>query len=159
MRFSVIRAAIDAAGAASIVAAAGGHSDPGELPRPVYYPYHWFDAGGSTPGLFGRRALALSCLVDARTGLANTADRFVVVEQGAAGNTLLTHGVDEASAGAAARRYLGHSLRKQLRTIADFRVRLDYRGLLYKTYWLVDCAGDGILVDSGSGAFHALQAA
>lgn len=129
------------------------------MPRRIHYPYHWFNAEGSTPGLFGRRELALSCLVDARTGLANTADRFVV-EQRTTGGTLLAPGVDEGSAGIAARRYLGHSLRRQLRTIADFRVHLDYRGLVYKTYWLVDWAGgDGILVDSGSGAFHALQAA
>ena len=155
---AVICEAISATEAASIVAAAGGEAAIGSAPRCVRYPYHWFDASGSAPGIFGRRPLALSCLVDARTGLANTADRFVV-EQRNPGSTVLTVSVDEDPAQVAARRYLAHSLRRQLRTIADFRVSLDYRGLVYKTFWLVDGAGDGILVDSGSGAFHALRAA
>ena len=156
-RIAAIRETISATEAVSIVAAAGADAEC-PAPRRICYPYHWFDAGGSTPGLFGRQALFLSCLVDARTGLANTADRFVV-DQRTANGTVLAASIDAEPSRLAARRYLAHSLRRQLRTIADFQVSLDYRGLVYKTYWLVGSAGDGLVVDSGNGAFHWLLAA
>lgn len=157
-RVSVIREQVSAAEAIEIAAAAGDMSGVRDATC-IHYPYYWYQAHGSAPGLFGRRSLALDCLVDARSGIASTTDRFTTEQRRLADSVQMAcrHSADDARD--AAQRCLAYSLGRRLRTIADFQLNLDDRGLVYKTYWVVDCAGEDLLVDSGNGAFHPLQAA
>lgn len=127
--------------------------------RRVYYPYHFFRATGSTPGLFGRRRLSLDCLVDGRSGVASTSDPFDIVRRPGGEADVLPTAVTLPLSEREARRCLTHGLGRRLRTIADFRLVLDYRGVVYKPYWLVDCGDDTVLVDSASGAWHHVEAA
>lgn len=142
--------------ARALVATACGEA--GE-PRRVCYPYHWFLATGSAPGLFGRRSIELDCLVDARNGDASTSDRFDTERREMSADDILPMVSGVAAAERAARRCLTHTLTRRLRTIADFRVRPHYQGLVYKTFWLIDCDGQEIIVDSANGAWHLLEAA
>lgn len=155
---AVICEQVSAADAIDIVAAAGDMAAVRDASC-IHYPYYWYRAHGSAPGLFGRRSLALDCLVDARSGIASTADPFAIERRRPVDAVQLAprHSADDAIC--TARRCLAHSLGRRLRTIADFQLNLDVRGLVYKTYWVVDCAGEDLLVDSGTGAFHPLQAA
>lgn len=157
-RVPVICEQVSAAEAIEIAAAAGDMIGVRGATC-IHYPYYWYRAHGSAPGLFGRRSLTLDCLVDARSGVASTTDRFTIEERRLADSVQLTarHSTDDARG--AAQRCLAHSLGRRLRTIADFQLNLDECGLVYKTYWVVDCAGEDLLVDSGNGAFHPLQAA
>jgi hypothetical protein len=157
-RISIICAQVSAAEAIEIAAAAGDVSGVRGATC-IHYPYYWYRAQGSAPGLFGRRSLTLDCLVDARSGIASTTDRFTIEERRPADSVQLAPDRSADIARAAAQRCLAHSLGRRLRTIADFQLNLDDRGLVYKTYWVVDCAGEDLLVDSGNGAFHPLQAA
>ena len=158
MAIAVIREQLSALDARAVVAAASHDAAAGDV-RAVYYPYHYFDATGSAPGLFGRRPLALRCLVDARSGEAFSSDPFAIENREVAPAPVLSSGFDAVAAEAAALRCLSHGVGRRLRTIAEFRLRLDYRGLVFKAYWLLNCGSDTVLVDSGNGAWHLLEAA
>lgn len=144
--------------ARTLLAQVAGQVLAGE-PRRVCYPYHRFQAQVSVPRLFGRHSVDVECLVDARTGVASTSDRFLVERRAVAVADILPLVQATDAAQLAARRCLAHSLTRRLRTLADFRVRPEYRGVVYKTFWLLSCEGREVLVDSANGAWHLLQAA
>lgn len=131
----------------------------GDAPQQVSYPYHWFRAQPSVPRLFGRRQVDVSCLVDARTGIASTCDTFQPQSRNVDRRVVLSVTNSTATAERAARRCLTHSLAKRLRTIADFRVQPENLGVVFKTYWILSCAGQEIILDSATGAWHLLRAA
>ena len=118
----------------------------------VFYPYHWYRASGSAPGLFGRQPIDLNCLVDACNGMAGTADRFDLETRAVERASLLQARQRSCDTGAAARRYVTHALGRSLRTIANFRIDLDHRGIVYKPFWVFGCGDRRMLVDGVNGA-------
>jgi len=152
---AVIRGQFDEGAAQRAVAAIAGAD--AEVERRVYYPYHWYRVAGSAPSWFGRQPVSLGCLVDARSGMASTADEFEVLESTVPAADLLTPSKDSQDAERQAQRYVSHALGKGLRTISSFDLELDHCGVVYKAFWLLRCAGAGVLLDSTSGELHVLN--
>lgn len=154
---TLIRAEIGASEATSVVAAVAGTEDV-KIDRRVYYPYHWYRAAGSAPGLFGRRPISLSCLVDACNGVAGTADSFAVDKTTVSAAALIAARQEPDDVSLAARRYVTHALGRGLRTVADFSVDLDHRGIVHKSFWVLCCGECRVLVDGVTGQLHPLAA-
>ena len=152
---ALIRAEIGAGEAMSTVASVAGVTDVA-VDRQIYYPYHWYRAAGSAPGLFGRRPVSLSCLVDACNGVVSTADSFTLDEVTVSGAVLVSARQDAGEAGLAARRYVTHALGRGLRTVANFNVDLDHRGVVYKSFWALRCGDSRVLLDGVTGRLHPL---
>ena len=153
-RIDVVRAVVDAGEARAALARTGGAGF--ELDRTVYYPYHWYRASGSAPRLLGRCALSVHCLVDACTGIASTADRFRCEPATVPAGAVIGAKQSRQRVVAAARRYVTHALGRGTRTLADFGVRLEHAGTVYKAFWIFGSGGLRVLVDSTTGGIHPL---
>lgn len=151
----VVAGHFDRAGAARAVADVG--KADAYVERCLYYPYHWYRVDGSAPSWLGRRRITLGCLVDARSGVARTADDFDVEQSVVPADDLLQPSKDSVSAERQAQRYVSHALGKGLRTIASFDVELEHRGVVYKAFWVLRCGGTRVLLDSTSGELHVLN--
>lgn len=121
----------------------------------VYAPHYWFAASGTSPTLFGRRRFAVDCLVDALSGLAATADPFEVSKQTVDG-LVLRISVSERDAERAAKRRTLTNLAREFKTLADFGIELETRGLIYKPCWVLQHADERLLVDALTGAWYSL---
>ncbi len=151
-RIDCVRGYLDAADAA---AAAGLKALPVQGAEKVYAPHYWFTAFGCSPTLFGRRDFVIDCLVDACSGEAATADRFSIAEEVPDGLVLPSTWTAADAARAAKRRTLAN-LTRQLRTLADFHVTFEARGLIYKPCWLVPDADEHLLIDALTGAWYSV---
>ena len=152
----VIREDFDAGAATRAVAETAGASDV-RVERTIYYPYHWYRVAGSAPTWVGRRPFTVTCLVDARSGAASTADRFTVEPATVSAGALLLPRTEAIDATRQAERYLSHALGRRLRAIASFGLTLDHRGLVYKAYRILRCDGTGVLLDGVTGELHPLR--
>lgn len=151
----VVAGHYDRAGAARAVAEVAKAT--AHVERCLYYPYHWYRVGGSTPSWLGQREIAWGCLVDARSGVARTADDFDIEQSVVPADDLLQPRKDSVTAERQAERYVSHALGRSLRTIADFDVELDHRGVVYKAFWILRCGEVRVLLDSTSGELHVLS--
>jgi hypothetical protein len=154
----VFPAHVDSATALQIVAAVDPHADV-SIGRLLYYPYFYFAASCSVKSVFVRRQIPAKCLVDGSRGIAATADGFEASKQTVPTEAILGTLVSPGEATRQARRYLGHSLGKKTRSIANFEVDLENRGIVYKGFWLVECGSHAFIVDSITGHLHALRQA
>lgn len=143
---------VAAARAVGRVAQAEAHVE-----RCVYYPYHWYRVAGSAPSWLGRRKVALGCLVDARSGVARTADEFDVEKSVVPVGDLMQPNKDSVTAEREAQRYVSHALGRNLRTIANFDIELDHCGVVYKAFWILRCGETRVLLDSASGELQVLS--
>ena len=153
-RVNVIRATLEPGDAramlASLDAPGYGHE------RTIEYPYFSFRASGFAPSLFGRRALSVDCLVDARTGDASTADGYRTQPVDVAADTLMALAGCPRVALREARRYAAHALGRGLRTLANFDLRIENTGVIYKSFWVFRRNATRVLVDSTTGSLHPL---
>lgn len=130
--------------------------------RELYYPYHWVSLRFSATTLFGKSAARIYCMVDARTGIAATTDRFELesVEPGA--RRVVEPCVGEAEALTAARRYGGYVMRSRRRALVTPRIDVLAHALVFKPMSVVRLSCPGrpgfrVLVDGMSGGFHVLD--
>ncbi|MEM7502384.1 MAG: hypothetical protein AAF417_10090 [Pseudomonadota bacterium] len=151
-RIHCVRGSLGAADAAALV---GLEPLPAQRAQKVYAPHYWFVACGSSPTLFGRRDFAVDCLVDACSGDAATADRFSVDEELSNGLVLPTVWSADDAERVAVRRTLAN-LSRQLRTLADFHVDVELRGLIYKPCWLLPRADEHVLIDALTGGWYSV---
>ena len=147
---ALIRAEIGAGEARSTVASVAGVTEV-VVDRRIYYPYHWYRAAGSAPGFFGRRPVSLSCLVDACSGTVSTADPFALDEVTVCDAVLVAARREACDTALAAHRYVTHALGRGLRTMANFNVDLDHRGVVHKPFWVLRCGESRVLVDGVTG--------
>jgi hypothetical protein len=150
-----VRESLEANDALRIVNSIAG-TDAASIERKIYYPYFWFTANCSTRTLFGKRTFSANCLVDGRNGLGATTDPFEVEESAVAGRAILATRTTPEMAEKSARRYLSHNLGRGLKMIGNFNIDLESRGPVYKSFWLVQCEGTLVMVDSTTGCLHSL---
>lgn len=127
--------------------------------RAVYVPYFWFRATGSAPTPFGRRPIEVDCLVNALSGEGSTCGSFPLGERALPADAVLRSTCGESAAKGEAQRCVTHNVGRGLRTIADFRVALDARGIVYKPFWLLQDVDTPMIVDAMTGGWHPLAAA
>ncbi len=154
-KLALIRAEIGAEEAMSTVASIAGITDVA-VDRQIYYPYHWYRAAGSAPGIFGRRPVSLSCLVDACNGIVSTADPFALDQATVSGAVLIAARQEARDAALAARRYVTYALGRGLRTVANFNVDLDHCGVVHKPFWVLRGGESRVLLDGVTGRLHPL---
>ena len=152
---AAIRGEVNAEIAVNIVSGLCGCSDL-IVQQAMYYPYFKFDCHCSLPTLFGRRQSEITCLVDAVSGKGATADAFEVDEWHLPPTELVNTSISHIEAQKLAQRTVTHTLGRKLRVIADFRLRLNAAGLIYKRFWIVGNAEVRALVDSVNGSMHPL---
>lgn len=124
----------------------------------IYVPYFWYRASGDTPTPFGRRAFEVDCLVDALNGDAATCDRFALEEERVSKDALLQPRCAEAAARRSATQRVTHQIGRAVRTLADFGVVLEARGVVHKPYWLLRSVKGTLLVDGATGGWYPLHA-
>ena len=141
---------------ARVAAALPAHSTPPAIERRVYYPYFRYVVRGALRWLFGKRAIRVDCLIDARTGRAATADEFDIesVPADSAERLPARHSAGESRK--SAERYTRHSLGRACRVLASFHLRADQGELVHRPYWIVRAAGHRLLVDGVTGELHPL---
>jgi hypothetical protein len=153
-------AAVDSAEAERLVAAASGDFTP-RVTAGFYYPYHRFLIRHSTKTLLGESALKVSCLVDARTGVASTTDPFQIQQVEVDDQELIGEVIDGAEARRIAVRYVAYVVRNKRRALAVPKTEVTERGVVHKLFWIVSCEDDSkpdfrVMVDAATGAFQVL---
>ena len=128
-----------------------------ELETELLYPYYRFDVRGQLRSLFGDREMRLHCLVDARTGHAATADGFATERRPIDDSICLAPTQSSAAAARQARRYASHAIGRASRMAANFDLRLDGTGIVYRPCFIIACADRRLLVDGATGDLHPLQ--
>ena len=144
---TIIPGTVAASDAQTAIATLSG-DDRAHVERDVIYPYYCFDAGCRVPTLAGRRSVDTVCLVDAVNAIGATADGFQVKRERVPAGRLLAPALPVAEADAIATRTVAHWLGRSLRTITNFDVALEPRGLVHKRFWIVHANGSRLLVDS-----------
>ena len=122
--------------------------------RKLYYPYFWLQLGYAAHTLLGTSRLRMSCLVDARTALASTADPFEVERVDADAGEVMEPRLVEDEALRIARRYAAYVVRNRRRALG--------RNLVFKPFWIIDGTKPQesslrVIVDGVTGGFHALR--
>lgn len=130
--------------------------------RELYYPYYWFSLRFGASTLFGRTAMRVSCVVDARTRVAATTDPFRLARAKSNGSWTLEPRVIRADALEIARRYGGYVMRNRRRALVVPRVDVIEGALVFKPMSIVRLSRLGapsfrVLVDRMSGGFHLLS--
>jgi hypothetical protein len=133
----------------------------GRVTAGVHYPYHRFLIRCSTRTLMGETAFDVSCLVDARTGVASTTDAFEIEESRAVGDEVIGHVVDRAEARRIAERYVSYIVRNRRKALVVPKIEIIEEGVVYKRFWIVQCEHPSdpafrVMVDAVTGAFHVL---
>ncbi len=127
--------------------------------RKLYYPYFWFGLRTDARTVLGTSSAWWSSLVDARTGLGYTADRFDLEQIDADEPVLLDTRLTEEEALAVAQRYVGYVGRHRRRALVSSVLKPLGCRLIYKPFWIVegtraDRPSFRILVDGVTGRFH-----
>ncbi len=152
----VIQESLDASKACELISAMTS-GEPAVIERKMYYPYFRFDGKCSVPGLFGRRATQLSCLVDAVNGLGATTDHFNVDYRQLNDGEVIATTISNENAMRVAQRTVTHRMTRRLRMIAPFGLTLEPKDIIYKAFWIVRCASVTVMVDSVTGGLHPLS--
>ena len=124
--------------------------------RLVYYPYFRFAVKAKLPALFGAKDVALEVLVDAINGTGITAETLVPVTMPVDRDAILEYRHAE-DAVRIAQRTATNALTKRARTVAGFDVQLSARGIVYRSFLILDAAGTAMLADTVTGALHVLE--
>ncbi|HSC26412.1 MAG TPA: hypothetical protein VLD67_04005 [Vicinamibacterales bacterium] len=128
--------------------------------RRLYYPYFWFRLRYRARTLLGETALQVSCLVDARTRVASTSDRFALERVEAGDGDVVEPRLAEDEARGIAERYVAYVVKNRTKAlVAPDRDVVD-RELIRKPFWIVECVkrpDRSILVDGVTGRFHPLS--
>ena len=127
--------------------------------RKLYYPYFWFGFRSYARTVFGTSSAWWSSLVDARTGLGYTADRFDLERIDTDEPGRLDTRLAEEEALAVAQRYVGYVGRHRRRALVFPALKLLSQRLIYKPFWIVegtrpDQPSFRMLVDGITGQFH-----
>ena len=130
--------------------------------RKLYYPYFWLQLGYAAHTLLGTSRLRMSCLVDARTALASTADPFEVERVDADAEEVMEPRLAEDEALRIARRYAAYVVRNRRKALVAPDVTALGRNLVFKPFWLIDGTKPQesslrVIVDGVTGGFHALR--
>lgn len=158
-----IPSTVEAPEAARIVSRAAGRNGRAEAERRLFYPYYCSVVRHTTRSLLGSTALGLSCLVDARTGVASTADAFATSRLDAPDADVLEPLLDAGRSRALAERYAGYVLRRRRSSLSFRQPALETTKLLlvHKPFWIVRCSREDatfpVLVDGVTGRFHVLR--
>jgi len=155
IQISLIRPLLGATDAVGVISSIAG-SHAAQIERKIYYPYFWYSADCAARTLFGKKALTINCLVDGRGGLGATADSFEVDEPAVPREAVMLCRTGETQARRSAQRFVTHNLARGSKTVGNFEVALESRGLVYKAFWLVRCEGAMVMVDSVTAAVHLL---
>lgn len=150
----VFRSEFDAAAAIERVRDLAGGSPV--LECQLLYPYFHFGISGRLQSLLGSRALAVECLVDARTGHAATADAFDADRVPCSDEVCLAATWSQADAARQARRYATHALGRAYRIAANLHLELSAHGIVHRPFCIVTIAGRRLLVDRVTGELHPL---
>jgi len=156
IRQLVIQESFNASKACKLISAMT-NGEPAVIERKMYYPYFRFDGKCSVPGLFGRRATQLNCLVDAVNGLGATTDHFTVDHRQLDDGEIIATTISNDVAMRIAQRTVTHRLTRRLRMIAPFGLALKPQGVIYKGFWIVGCASAAVMIDSVTGGLHPLS--
>ena len=126
--------------------------------RRLFYPYFWFQLRYEVGTLLGKSALRVECLVDARTQVSSTSDPFELEPVEADEAEVVAPRVEVAEARRLAERYVSYVVKNRRKALVTPKIQvLDHR-LVYKTFWIVDCAeAYTLLVDGVTGGFHPLN--
>lgn len=123
----------------------------------LLYPYYCFDVRGRLRSLFGDRPAEFRCLVDARTGHAATADRFATERRSVDASVCLVPTQSSELATRQARRYAAHAMGRASKTAANFDLRIEANGIVYRPFFIVVCGDTRLLVDGVTGDLHPLS--
>jgi len=146
-----IAAAVDRAVLSRIAArVAPPHRPPAT--RELLYPYYRYVFRSTTTTLLGRRAIHISCLVDARTGAPATSDPFDVTPCTVSATDVLEPVLSEPEARDVARRLAGHAARARRRVLVADELELLEQGLVHKPFVVVTGGRAPLLVDGVTGA-------
>jgi hypothetical protein len=153
---SVIQQKVDAGAALRSIDALAGVATA-RIERKMYYPYYSFTANCVVPTLFGKKAMAVNCLVDGVSGLGATASAFSTELETVPADALLQLIVSAREAQRVARQTISHQLGRKLRMIASFQVDVEPQNIVYKGFWIVRSQDTLLMVDSSSGHIHPLS--
>jgi hypothetical protein len=154
----IIEANVDAGAALQIIASLD-ESVEASVGRLIYYPYYYYSAVCRVSSLFAKRRINAHCLVDGSRGIAATADRFQITPQLVLATDMLGTNISITDAQRQAARYLSHALGRKTRSIANFEVEIESKGVAYKAFWLAQSGEHEFIVDSVTGCLHTLRKA
>ena len=156
-----IAGCITSAQAEGVVASTSGEWSC-RIRRKLYYPYFWSQLSCTARTLLGTSSARWSSLVDARTGLASTADPFELERVDGDAEGVLAPRLTEDTALRIARRYVAYVGRNRRKALVVPDVKVLDRCLVHKPFWIVDGTtrrdvSFSVLVDGVTGAFHILR--
>ena len=79
---------------------------------------------------------------------------FAIVEKADRTENILRQRVSRPIAQRAAQRCVTNALCRKLRTLADFRLELEARGVVHKLFWVIPSGAERVLVDSVTGGWY-----
>ncbi len=152
-----IRGDFTAEACEAVVRMASPSSSP-RARRRLFYPYFWFHLRFEVGTLLGKSVLRVECLVDARTQVSSTSDPFELDPVEADEAEVVAPRLEVAEALRLAERYASYVVKSRRKAlVTPKREVLDQR-LVYKPFWIVDCAeAYTLLVDGVTGGFHPLN--
>ena len=104
----------------------------------VYYPYDWYLLRHRAITWFGATGMDLSCLIDSRTGVAATTDRFQTGTVATADALVLDRRLERDITLRVAKRYAAHATRQRHKALLPPKIELVARRPVYKPFWVVD---------------------
>ncbi len=129
--------------------------------RRVYYPYDWYLLRAQANTWFGTTSMDLSCLVDCRTRVAATTDRFQTETLTTADALVLDRRVQRDDTLPIARRYAAHAIRHKHKALVPPQIEVLRQQSVYKPFWVIDCRlenkrGHRMLIDAVTGEYCVL---
>ena len=108
--------------------------------------------------MLGKSALRVECLVDARSQVSSTSDPFELESVAADEADVVAPRVELAEALGLAERYASYVTKNRRKALVTPKMEVLAQRLVYKTFWIVDCAeAYTLLVDGVTGGFHPLN--
>ena len=152
-----IRGDFNAEACEGVVRAVSQVSSP-RARRRLLYPYFWFQLRYEVGTVLGKSALRVECLVDARSQVSSTSDPFELEPIQADEAEVVAQRVDVVEARRLAERYVSYVLKNRRKALVTPRIEVVDERLVYKPFWIVDCAqAYTLLVDGITGGFHPLN--
>ena len=152
-----IRGGLTAEACESVIRAASRASSP-RARRRLFYPYFWFHLRYEVGTWLGKSALRVECLVDARTRVSSTSDPFELESVEADEAELVVPRLQAADALRLAERYASYVVKNRQKALVNPKREVLAQRLVYKPFWIVDCAETyTLLVDGVTGGFHPLN--
>ena len=152
-----IRGDFSAEACESVIRTASRASSP-LARRRLFYPYFWLQLRYKVGTWLGKSALRVECLVDARTQVSSTSDPFELEPVEADEAEVVAPRVDVAEALRLAERYASYVVKNRRKALVTPKMEVLDQRLVYKTFWIVDCAeAYTLLVDGVTSGFHPLN--